>query len=198
MRTLRLTGRGLTLADLADVADRRARAVLTPAARRAMAASRNVVERALRRGARVYGLTTGFGNFADVTISPDEIEILQRNLVRSHAAGVGEPLPDRAVRAMMVLRANALARGFSGIRPATVATLVAMLSADLLPPIPSQGSVGASGDLAPLAHLALGLMGEGELVRRGRRVPARRALAAARIRPVTLGAKEGLALINGV
>ena len=198
MRTIRLTGRGLTLADISDVADRRARVVISPAARRAMAASRNVVERALRRGARVYGLTTGFGNFADVTISPAEIEVLQRNLVRSHAAGVGELLPDRAVRAMMVLRANALARGFSGIRPATVATLVAMLTADLLPPVPSQGSVGASGDLAPLAHLALALMGEGDLIRGGRRVPARKALAAARIRPVTLGAKEGLALINGV
>jgi len=198
MRTIRLTGRGLTLADLRDVADRQVRVAIAPSARRAMAASRRVVERALRRGARIYGLTTGFGNFADVTISPAEIETLQRNLVRSHAAGVGELLPDRDVRAMMVLRANALARGFSGIRPATVATLVAMLSADLLPPVPSQGSVGASGDLAPLAHLALALMGEGDLFRRGRRVAARRALAAARIRPVTLGAKEGLALINGV
>ena len=198
MRTIRLTGRGLTLADLRDIADRKARVTIAPSARRAMTASRRVVERALRRGTRVYGLTTGFGNFADVTISPEEIEVLQRNLVRSHAAGVGERLPDRDVRAMMVLRANALARGFSGIRPATVATLVAMLSADLLPPIPSQGSVGASGDLAPLAHLALALMGEGDLIRRGSRVPARRALAGARIRPVTLGAKEGLALINGV
>ncbi len=198
MRTIRLTGRGLTLADVRDVADRQARVAIAPSARRAMTASRRVVERALRRGAKVYGLTTGFGNFADVTISPAEIEILQRNLVRSHAAGVGELLPERDVRAMMVLRANALARGFSGIRPATVATLVAMLSADLLPLVPSQGSVGASGDLAPLAHLALALMGEGDLIRRGRRVAARRALAAARIHPVTLGAKEGLALINGV
>src|SRR5215813_9860545 len=102
MRTIRLTGRGLTLADVSDVADRRGRVVVTPSARRAMAASRRVVERALARGARVYGLTTGFGNFADVTISREEIEILQRNLVRSHAAGVGELLPDRAVRAMMV------------------------------------------------------------------------------------------------
>ena len=119
MRTIRLTGRGLTLADLRDVADRQARVAIAPSARRAMTASRRVVERALRRGARVYGLTTGFGNFADVTISPAEIEVLQRNLVRSHAAGVGDLLPDRDVRAMMVLRANALARGFSGIRPST-------------------------------------------------------------------------------
>ncbi|HTO89307.1 MAG TPA: histidine ammonia-lyase [Thermoanaerobaculia bacterium] len=198
MRILRLTGRDLTLESLRAVADREARAALAPPARRAIAASRRAVEAALRRRDRVYGLTTGFGNFANVEISPAEIEVLQRNLVRSHAAGVGEPLPDRAVRAMMVLRANALARGFSGVRPSTVETLLAMLAADLLPVVPRQGSVGASGDLAPLSHLALALIGEGEVRRRGRRLPAGRALAAARIRPVTLGAKEGLALINGV
>jgi histidine ammonia-lyase len=163
-----------------------------------MAASRRIVERAVRGKKRVYGVTTGFGKFADVAISTDEIEILQRNLIRSHAAGVGEPLPDGAVRAMMALRANALARGLSGVKVSTVETLLAMLAADLLPVVPQQGSVGASGDLAPLAHLALALIGEGEVRRRGRRIPARRALAAARIAPVTLGAKEGLALINGV
>ncbi len=180
------------------MADRRARPTFAPVARRAIAASRRVVERAVRRHERVYGLTTGFGKFADVAISTEEIELLQRNLIRSHTAGVGEPLPDRAVRAMMVLRANALARGFSGVRVATVETLLSMLAADLLPIVPQQGSVGASGDLAPLAHLALALMGEGEVRHRGRRLPARRALAAARLRPVVLGAKEGLALINGV
>jgi histidine ammonia-lyase len=198
VRTLRLTGRDLALEDLAAVAERRVLVALAPSARRAMAASRRVVERAIRRGDRVYGLTTGFGKFADVAISRGQIETLQRNLIRSHAAGVGEPLPDGYVRAMMALRANALARGFSGIRVAAVETLLEMLAADVLPVIPRQGSVGASGDLAPLAHLALGLMGEGEVRRRGRVLPARRALAAARIRPVTLEAKEGLALINGV
>ena len=198
MRTIRLTGRDLTLEDLADVAGRRVRVALAPSARRAMAASRRVVEKAIRSGERAYGVNTGFGKFADVAISPEEIETLQRNLVRSHAAGVGEPLPDGAVRATMALRANALARGFSGIRVATVETLLAMLAADLLPIIPRQGSVGASGDLAPLSHLALALIGEGMVRRRGRALPARRALAAARIRPVTLAAKEGLALINGV
>ena len=198
MRILRLTGRDLNLADLRAVADREVRAVLTPGARRALAASRRVVDRAVRRRDRVYGLTTGFGKFVNVAISVDEIELLQKNLIRSHTAGVGEALDDRAVRAMMALRANTLARGFSGVRVSTVEALLSMLAADVLPVVPRQGSVGASGDLAPLAHLALGLMGEGEVRRRGRRLPARRALAAARLRPVVLGAKEGLALINGV
>ncbi len=198
MRTLRLTGRDLTLEDLRSVSQRQVRVVLAPAARRSIAASRRVVERAVRRKDRVYGLTTGFGKFADVAISAEEIETLQRNLIRSHTAGVGEPLSDPAVRAMMALRVNALACGFSGVRVATVEALLDMLAADLLPVVPQQGSVGASGDLAPLAHLALALIGEGEVRRRGRRLPARRALAAARLRPVVLGAKEGLALINGV
>jgi histidine ammonia-lyase len=198
MRRLLLNGGGLTLADLADVADRRARVGLAPSARRSMAASRRIVDRVVRRGARVYGVTTGFGNFADVAIPTAQIDELQRNLVRSHAAGVGRPLPDRAVRAMMVLRANALAKGFSGIRVETVETLLTMLNRDVLPVIPEQGSVGASGDLAPLAHLALALTGEGEARRNEKTLPARKALAAARIAPVLLRAKEGLALVNGV
>ena len=198
MKRLALTGADLTLGDLADAADRRARVVLAPGARRAMTASRKTVERAIARGARVYGVNTGFGRFADVAISTEELEDLQRNLVRSHSAGVGAPLPDRVVRAMMVLRANALAKGFSGIRVATVESLLRMLGADILPVIPEQGSVGASGDLAPLAHLALALMGEGRVRRRGRLLPAGRALRDAGIRPVVLAAKEGLALVNGV
>jgi histidine ammonia-lyase len=198
MRILRLTGRDLTLADLRAVAERRARVTLAPGARQAIRASRRVVERAVRRKDRVYGLTTGFGKFADVAISIEEIETLQRNLIRSHTAGVGDPLPDTVVRAMMALRANALARGYSGVRVETVETLLELLAADLLPVIPEKGSVGASGDLAPLAHLTLALMGEGEVRRQGRRIAAQRALASARIRPVVLGAKEGLALINGV
>jgi histidine ammonia-lyase len=198
MRIIRLDGESLTLDGVAAVADGSARAALSPGARRGMAASRRVVERAVRSGASAYGVTTGFGKFADVAIPRGELEALQRNLVRSHAAGVGTPLEDRAVRAMMVLRANALARGRSGVRIATVETLLAMLVAGVLPVVPSQGSVGASGDLAPLAHLALGLIGEGEATVRGRRGPARDALRRARIRPVSLEAKEGLALINGV
>jgi histidine ammonia-lyase len=198
VKILKLTGNRLTLDDLAAVAAGGIRVSLAPTAKRAMAASRRVVERAVRRGARVYGVTTGFGKFADVAIPRGEIEALQRNLVRSHSAGVGGPLPDEAVRAMMVLRANALACGNSGIRVATVETLLAMLAADILPVIPAQGSVGASGDLAPLAHLALALIGEGRVRIRGRETGAARALARAGIRPVALAAKEGLALINGV
>jgi histidine ammonia-lyase len=195
---LALTGSGLTLARLAEAADRRSRVVLAPSARRAMTASRRTVEKAIARGATVYGVNTGFGNFADVAIAPGQLAELQRNLVRSHSAGVGDPLSDRVVRAMMVLRANALAKGFSGIRVATVESLLRMLDADILPVVPAQGSVGASGDLAPLAHLALALMGEGLVRRRGRVLPAGRALREAGLAPVALAAKEGLALVNGV
>jgi len=188
----------MTLADLADVAGRRVRVALAPSARRAMAASRRTVERAVARGDRVYGITTGFGRFAEIRIPPERLRELQKNLIRSHAAGVGEPLPDAAVRAMIALRANALAKGKSGVRISTVETLLRMLAADLLPLVPEKGSVGASGDLAPLAHLALGLMGEGSVRRAGKTVAARRALRDSGIAPVHLEAKEGLALINGV
>ena len=198
MKRLLLSGSDLTLDDLDDVARRRVRVELAPGARRAMAASRRTVERAVARGDRIYGITTGFGRFADVAIPPERLTELQRNLVRSHAAGVGDPLPDGAVRAMMALRANALARGRSGIRVSTVETLLAMLAADVLPVVPEKGSVGASGDLAPLAHLALALTGEGNVRRGGRVVRAAGALADAKIPPVTLEAKEGLALVNGV
>ena len=198
MKLLNLTGAGLTLGDLADSADRRARVRLAPSARRMMARSRKTVETAVARGESIYGVTTGFGKFAEVAVPASRLEELQRNLVRSHCAGVGTPLPDRAVRAMMLLRANALAKGLSGIRPATVQTLLRMLEADILPLVPEQGSVGASGDLAPLAHLALALMGEGRVRRHGRVLPAARALREAGLTPAVLEAKEGLALINGV
>ncbi len=198
MKIIRLAGEGLTLDDLAAVARREARVTLSPRARRAIAASRRVVDRAVRSNAKVYGVTTGFGKFADVAIPRAELEALQRNLIRSHCAGVGPPLPDEAVRAMIALRANALARGNSGIRVSTVEALLGMLAADVLPVIPAQGSVGASGDLAPLSHLALGLMGEGRVRVRGRERPAAPAFRSARLKPVALAAKEGLALINGV
>src|SRR5438067_1889582 len=147
---------------------------------------------------RVYGITTGFGRFAEVSVPRDRLLELQQNLVRSHAGGVGDPLPDETVRVMIVLRANALARGLSGIRVSTVERLLDLLAADVLPLVPEKGSVGASGDLAPLAHLALGLTGEGFVRRRGRVLRAARALRDATIRPVVLEAKEGLALVNGV
>src|SRR5687768_12489977 len=169
----------MTLDDLVAVAAGGVRVRLSPSARRAMAASRRTVERAVARGDLVYGITTGFGRFADVAIPRDRLRELQQNLIRSHSAGVGAPLPDDVVRAMIALRANALAAGRSGIRVETVETLLAMLDADVLPIVPSKGSVGASGDLAPLAHLALGLTGEGSVRRRGRIVGAGTALKAA-------------------
>ena len=198
MRTLVLTGEGFSLKDLEAVAHRRVRVCLAPGAARRIRASRRVVDRLASRGTVSYGITTGFGRFSDVVIPKDKIGQLQRNLIRSHAAGVGDPLPAEAVRAMIALRANTLARGFSGIRLETVERLLALLDRDVIPVVPEKGSVGASGDLAPLAHLALALMGEGEVFFRGRRMRASRALAAARLHPVELAAKEGLALINGV
>jgi histidine ammonia-lyase len=188
----------MTLSDLEDVAHRRVRVALAPAARRAMSAARKTIERAVETGDRVYGITTGFGRFAEVTVPRDRLLELQQNLIRSHAAGVGDPLSDEVVRAMIALRANALARGLSGIRASTVERLLDLLAADVLPLVPEKGSVGASGDLAPLAHLALGLTGEGFVRRQGRVLRAARALKDARIRPVALQAKEGLALVNGV
>jgi histidine ammonia-lyase len=162
-----------------------------------MEASRAVVEALLARGETAYGINTGFGKLSDVRIQPDQIETLQRNLVRSHACGLGEPLPEDEVRAMLLLRANVLAKGLSGVRPLVVETLVAMLNARVHPVIPARGSVGASGDLAPLAHLALALMGEGEVFFGGERVDALAALRQAGIATLRLAAKEGLALLNG-
>jgi histidine ammonia-lyase len=198
MQKILLTGEGFTLDDLEAVGARRAVAALSRAARKRIAASRRVVDRLTRKGEVSYGITTGFGRFSDVVIPKDRLGELQRNLVRSHAAGVGDPLPAPAVRGMIALRANTLARGYSGIRPETVEALLRLLERDVVPVVPEKGSVGASGDLAPLAHLALALLGEGEAFYRGRRMSARRALSAARLAPVELQAKEGLALINGV
>jgi histidine ammonia-lyase len=148
-------------------------------------------------GAVAYGVTTGFGKLSDVAIPPDRLDELQVNLVRSHAAGVGPLLAQREARAMMLLRANCIAKGYSGARPLLVDLLAGMLNAGLYPPIPEQGSVGASGDLSPLAHLALALIGEGELLRGEERASASQMLAAAGLAPARLGPKEGLTLING-
>jgi len=166
-------------------------------ARQRMSASRAVVERLVAEGATAYGVTTGFGDLANVRIDPAQATELQRNLVRSHAAGVGEPLPEEVVRAMLLLRANTLAIGLSGVRPELPELLCAMLNAGVHPVIPSRGSVGASGDLAPLAHLALVVIGEGEAVINGSAIPGERALKTAGLRPMELQPKEGLALLNG-
>jgi histidine ammonia-lyase len=184
--------------DVASVA-RSGRAVtLAPEAMDRMRASRAVVERVVAEGRTVYGVTTGFGDLANVGINPAQTAELQRNLVRSHAAGVGDPLPVEVVRAMLLLRANALAIGLSGVRPELVELLCGMLNGEVHPVVPSRGSVGASGDLAPLAHLALVLIGEGEAwVDDGGPGPGAAALTRAGLTPVVLEAKEGLALLNG-
>ncbi|NUQ13030.1 MAG: aromatic amino acid lyase, partial [Gemmatimonadaceae bacterium] len=162
---LAIDGNSLTLGDVVRVARQRAAVTLSDAARGRMLRIREVVERKLAAGETLYGVNTGFGKLSDVAIPPDRLADLQVNLVRSHAAGVGPLLPEDEVRAMMLLRANVLAKGPSGVRPALVDLLVAMLNAGLYPPVPEQGSVGASGDLAPLSHLALALIGEGDLCR---------------------------------
>lgn len=192
-----LDGNSLTLEQLLRIADDRERVEIAPAARTRVQAARAVVERRARGDEPAYGINTGFGSFAETKIAPDALETLQLNLLRSHAAGVGAPLPIRAVRATMALRANVLAKGFSGISVETLNALVGLLNADVHPRVPSRGSVGASGDLAPLAHLALVLIGEGEALDDGRGIPGAEALRRAGLSPIRLGPKEGLALING-
>jgi histidine ammonia-lyase len=189
-----LDGNHLDIPDLLAVADDGAAVGLAPAARDRVAAARAVVDQRAGGDAPVYGVNTGFGNFAETRIDKADLAALQLNLLRSHAAGVDAPLPVRTVRAAMALRANVLAKGYSGIRLETLEALLALLNRGVHPRVPSRGSVGASGDLAPLAHLALVLVGEGETIDG---VPGRQALERAGLTPVTLGAKEGLALING-
>jgi histidine ammonia-lyase len=192
-----LTGNDLTFAQLYAVALHDAKVSLAPTAIERMKASRAVVDRVVASDATAYGITTGFGKLASVRISHEQVRQLQINLVRSHASGVGPPLTEPETRAMMLLRANALAKGLSGIRPVVVETLCAMLNAGLHPIIPSQGSVGASGDLAPLAHLAHVVIGEGRATYQGKVIDGGEALRQARIQPVALEAKEGLSLLNG-
>ncbi len=194
--TVVLNGASLTLTDVAAIAAG-ARVELAPAAREHMLRTRAVVDAIVGSGAVVYGVTTGFGKLSDVAIPPDHLADLQVNLVRSHSAGVGPPLPEREVRAMMGLRANVLAKGYSGCRPQVVDLLIGMLNAGLYPPVPEQGSVGASGDLAPLAHLARSLIGEGDLRHGHRTAPAGSLLRERGLEPIALGPKEGLALVNG-
>jgi histidine ammonia-lyase len=196
-RALVLDGESLTLENVWEVAWNGRQVRLGPKARERMETTREVVERAARGDTPVYGVNTGFGALSEVKISPDQIRTLQRNLIASHCAGVGDPLPEDSVRAMMLLRANVLARGYSGVRPIVAERLLAMLNRRVHPVVPSQGSVGASGDLAPLAHLAAALIGTGEAFFGGERLPATTALRRAKIPAVRLEAKEGLALVNG-
>jgi histidine ammonia-lyase len=195
--TLSLNGNELTFEQLYDVAMRGENVTLAAAAVERMNASRAVVERLVSSGKTAYGINTGFGKLASVRISSEQVRQLQVNLVRSHACGVGVPLSEAETRAMMLLRANALAKGLSGVRPAIVETLCAMLNAKVHPWIPSKGSVGASGDLAPLAHLAQVVIGEGRAVFKGQAQSGAEAMQHAVIKPVALEAKEGLSLLNG-
>jgi histidine ammonia-lyase len=193
-----LTGDDLTVADVWSVAVERQAAALADAARTKMRAARDVVERAAHgTSEHTYGVNTGFGRFVSRSIPEEQTQELQLRLLRSHACGVGEPYPDEIVRAAMLLRANTLAKGNSGARVETVELLLGCLNRGIVPVVPSRGSVGASGDLAPLAHLALPLVGEGEAFLEGERMPGLEALTRAGLEPVTLEAKEGLSLING-
>src|SRR5256885_2575452 len=183
-----LDGRSLFIADVVAVARGVAPVAIAPHALASVGASRRAVEAAVARGDTIYGVNTGFGKLAHVRIKPDQARDLQLNLIRSHASGVGEPLPADAVRAMMLLRANVLLRGTSGVRPILPELIVGMLNAQVHPRVPSQGSVGASGDLAPLAHLALAITGPRE---DGPTLPAKR------LQPITLEAKEGPPFVDG-
>ena len=196
MTALTLTPGRATLADWRAIADG-ASVQLDPAAMPAIEASARAVDAIIARGEPVYGINTGFGKLASVHIAAGDLAALQRNIVLSHAAGVGEPTRPESVRLMMALKLASLGRGASGVRPATIALLEAMLARDVIPVIPSQGSVGASGDLAPLAHLAAAMLGVGDAHAGGERMPAATALARAGLAPLALGPKEGLALLNG-
>jgi len=196
-RSLLLTGCDLTRDDFYQVVLEGRPVKLAPSARREMRASRALVEKLIAEKQTVYAVTTGVGSLATQRIDPAEARRLQLNLVRSHACGVGDPLSEAETRGVLLLRANVLARGLSGVRPAVVEAICAFLKHRLHPVIPAKGSVGASGDLAPLAHAALALIGEGEVFYRGKRMRARAALGRAGLEPLTLEAKEGVSLLNG-
>ncbi|HEV8124703.1 MAG TPA: histidine ammonia-lyase [Gemmatimonadales bacterium] len=197
--TLMLTGRDLTIADTVRFArNGDVRVTVAPEAREALGRSRGLVEKALGEGRTIYGVNTGFGKLANVSIAPDRLDQLQLNLIRSHAAGMGDPLPRDVVRAAMLLRANVLLRPTSGVRPALADALVALINAGIVPVVPEQGSVGASGDLAPLAHIAQVLIGEGEVLgEAGAATPAGPVLQRHGLVPFRFAPKEGLAFING-
>ncbi len=197
MKTISLDMDRLSLEDLVAVARHGARLELAPGAERRIEEGRALVERWVREGRRIYGVTTGFGALSDVAISQKDTRRLQTNILLSHAAGVGEPLDAETVRAVMALRANDFAKGHSGIRLGTARQVLEILNHGIVPLIPAKGSVGASGDLAPLAHLGLVLIGKGEAVVDGRRVPGAQALDACGLAPIGLESAEGLALVNG-
>lgn len=192
-----LTGNSLTLQEMKEILFEKKKVTASKESWKRVEESRRAVEEIVEDNRVVYGITTGFGKFSDVLIDPEHVEELQHNLLLSHACGVGEPFPALVSRAMLVLRANALLKGYSGVRKVVIERLLEFVNKEIHPVVPQQGSLGASGDLAPLSHLVLPLLGEGEVFYQGRRVPALEALTKERIFPLALTAKEGLALING-
>jgi len=194
---MEVNGQRLSLAEVSAVARGAERVSLAEAARARIEASRRVIEQIIAENRTVYGVNTGFGKLSDVRIDPSQIRALQLNLVRSHSCGLGDPLSIEEARAMLLLRANVLALGYSGCRPIVVETLIEMLNRGVTPVIPEKGSVGASGDLAPLSHLALTAIGEGDAFLENQRLPGADALTRAGIAPLQLEAKEGIALLNG-
>ncbi|MEN3160109.1 histidine ammonia-lyase [Alkalimonas sp. NCh-2] len=192
-----LTPGQLSLSQLRQLWQNDQAIALDKAAYPAIAASAKTVADVLAKGKTVYGINTGFGLLANTKIAPDQLELLQRSIVLSHAAGYGELMADQTVRLMMILKVNSLSRGYSGIRPEIIDAMIAMINQGVYPCIPAQGSVGASGDLAPLAHMVLPLIGEGEVRYQGKQLPAKEGLQLAGLAPVVLAAKEGLALLNG-
>lgn len=192
-----LTGNSLTLDQMKEVLVGNQKVNASVTSMEAVQKSREAVERIVAESRVVYGITTGFGKFSDVLIDKKHVQDLQLNLIRSHACGVGEPFPENVAKAMVLLRANALLKGFSGVRPVVIEKLLELVNKDIIPVIPQQGSLGASGDLAPLSHLALVLIGEGEVFYKGNRMDSLEAFQKEGILPVTLEAKEGLGIING-
>ncbi len=197
MKTVALDGEHLTLEEVLEVAEGRAKVKVSRSARKRVNQSRDFIEKALRQGEIIYGVTTGFGLLSDKVIDRSQIEALQRNLIRSHSVGVGPFFDEVTTRAVLLLRANVIAMGYSGVRMEVLERLIEMINRGVHPLVPEQGSVGASGDLAPLAHLASVLMGEGEAIFEGKAMPGKRAMTRAGIPILSLKAKEGLALING-
>src|SRR5215470_5128545 len=197
MDPLLIDGETLTIENVYEVAFERKRVALHPEASKRMSRSRSVIDTIVNEDRVVYGVSTGFGKLSDVHIGLDQITPLQHNLVRSHASGVGDPFSEEEVRALMLLRANVLAKGLSGARPVVAERLCDLLNHHVYPVIPCRGSVGASGDLAPLAHLALVLIGEGEVLSASTTITGREAFEGIGVPPLDLQAKEGLALLNG-
>lgn len=197
MEKIRINGNDLNLEQFIKVTREMAKVEISEDAIKRVEESRALVDKFVKENKIVYGITTGFGNFSDVIINGEETKTLQRNLIISHSCGVGDPLDEEIVRGILLLRANALAKGYSGIRLSTLKTLIEMLNKEVHPIIPEKGSLGASGDLAPLAHMVLVMLGEGEAIYKGKKMTGKEAMDKAGIQTVELVAKEGLALING-